>query len=282
MSKKTLTDLEAELDTAPNGVVPVVDTSPTDAMAMPGSVTQHGVVVERETFTRTPYATFCSTKSKSWGRLAIALPGLEDSDAVLVMPEPDMPIKLAPFRFSLVTARQFFAVMDQEGQIESCCLNKQLPGMKEFIESILVVLTPDGKSVAARMTWKTTKCAAAHKAIAALKMCETPKWGTLSEAHKQSLSAPHAWMRYTATSKLGPTRTSKSGPGAGYTYRAADAVILPTGPTEWMALSHVLTDKDAREVFAKVGEAYERRMRELEEAHAATQTAIEARNAKGR
>lgn len=210
---------------------------------------------------QTAYATFISNKSKLWPQLAVQIPGLQEPDVVLVRPKPDLPLKCSPFRFSLLTAKQYWADADDDGTLLRVSLSKPpfSAGMKEMVEAVVLVHLA-GEVHAARMTFKTTKCGAVKAAVSALAAASTPEWGKLSPAHEASLAAPRPYLRF-ITNVSCQRVTSKS---SGYAYWRADGVAVPTTPNDFIPLAKFFSSKANTDGLSEMKESHDRRLAEVE------------------
>lgn len=211
-----------------------------------------------------PYIVFASTRSESYGELAAKLPGLQDSDPVLVRPAPLMPLKLQPYRFYLMNARSYFVIFDNAGlPVRSTRDKSKTTGdsaWKDVIETVVLAVTPEGISPA-RCTFKTTKVKPARIAVDTLKLAQSEAWGKMTAAHQATLAVPHAQLRFTVTVSLKPG-TSRT---TGNRYVAANGVAQPTGIGDWKQVSEWWNDAANQAQLAECVKGWERRCQELKD-----------------
>ncbi len=244
MAKKSLM---SETALVPVGGLPAVFDAPPDDMAGGGK--------------RSAYVTFASQKSPSWGKLAAAVPGLQEPQPVLIRPDPYPPVALTPFRFHLIAAKQYWVRMNDAGDLIEVTRDRPEGETKliEFIETLALVHHGGGLT-AARVTFKRGMSGAAKTAVASLKLAATPEWGKLSPEHEASLSFPKPFGRFVVEVTAGK-RVSLS---SGYKYGFAGAAVSAAGPDEWVSIQRYFANEDTKQEFDTAYKGYERRISELE------------------
>lgn len=230
-------------------------------LGLPIPVAGGEIKVHKPDFEQGTFAMFFDRRSGMSPRLTAAIRDLQDGDPVLVLPEPELPIRLQPLRFSLFAAFGYFADVDQAGTILSAGHEKTEKLNREHVEAVVFIYLPE-RLVPARMTFKTTKCQAAHKAIAALKLAAEPGWAKLSPEHGTSMMAPYPWSRFSVSVRTS-TRTSRT---SGFKYVAADADIRPTGVTEWKLIGDSLKCPGFVQELRVAVKGYDRRLEEVKRA----------------
>jgi len=215
-------------------------------------------------FKASTYVTFASPrKTDQWLKFQTLFPGIQDGAQILVRPEPRPSIKLDPFRFHLIAARQFYAEVADDGVMLRVTWDRPTGQaaaiMKEHIDTMLLVYTKDGL-VPATCRFKTTKCGAVHKASDTLKLAMTPAWASLGEAYAKSLAAPEPWARFTATVTV-QARTARM---SGRKYIGANSTITPTAEAEWEAIAAFLNAPENVQALADVQDSFAIRLQELQ------------------
>jgi hypothetical protein len=212
------------------------------------------------TFALTPYVSFVDQRSPAFVKLSIHLRDLASGDPVLVLPDPQRPVKLSPMRFYLLQFFQHYSIVDSTGNItEMTRVAPEGPSdFKEHVESLILIangetLTP------ARCTFKTTKVNAIHSAIAALEDAATPDWSGRSPEHRASLAIPHAWARFISTVKL----KHATGKASGFAYVAASSTYSPAGPADWELLAKHLQDPAFIALSQATAKAFQDRISEV-------------------
>lgn len=214
-------------------------------------------------YQRTPYVLFVSPKGQTFSKVAQKIPDLQDGDPILVC--GDSYTRLNPFRFYLIQAFQHFSIVDSQGQITETTLDREkakadtIRRWLEHVETVLIVILPDGSLVPATCTFKSTKVNAAHKATEELrKAANTEEWAALSPEHKASAIAPWPYARFvaTVTTKRG---TSKNG----FAFVAANAFTRPTGLADWQALGDAFKDAEFKKLCEAVFYRYQDRIADI-------------------
>lgn len=215
-----------------------------------------------QTFIRTPYVQFISTKGQSFAEVAAVIRDLQDGDPVLRR-EDVRPVKLNPFKFYLINAFQHWSLVDNLGSIVKTTLDPEQGTANkwaEHVETLLIVQLPDGSLSPARCTFKTTKTNAIHAAIKARTQAEdADEWGGLSAEHKESLAVPAVWARYmtTVTLKRG------TGKASGFAFVAANGFVSPTGLADWKALAAAFQDGGFKKLADATRESFDTRVADL-------------------
>ncbi len=209
----------------------------------------------------TSYAVFAHPRSPSWATLSAAIPGLKEADVVIVRPKPLPPVKVDSPRFFLLKAKQFWAKFDNNGAMVKAWAEKPAGRTDDVIDTIVMLLLPDGSAEPARMRFKTTKSGPAKVAAAAKEACQEPEWGETSASHKAALAAPYPWMRV-VTSVTTKPRTSR---GSGNAYVQAEGTAHPATPNDWLALEAFFKREDYEDVLDGLTAAHNDRLAEIEE-----------------
>lgn len=230
----------------------------------PAAIGDAGAVVMYDPlFQGSAYVAFISTRSSSFGKLAVHIPDLGEGDPVLILPEPNKPRKLTPFRFYFLRAFQHFSEVDNGGglvrstfDIEEARRDRKL---LEHVETVLLVM--DGSEMfAARCTFKTTKVNAIHVAQKTLKMAQTADWGKQGPDYQATLGIHDPRLRFTTTVTL------KAGVGraSGLKYVAANGVVKPSTAGDFSVVGKYLQDAKFIQSLDRVVESWEGRRREIE------------------
>jgi hypothetical protein len=222
------------------------------------------ITVVRPLGEQTPYVVFAHPMSRVlWPKLSQAIAGLDEGDTVLVLPEPQRPVKLSPMRFMLLAAFQYWGRVTDTGELTAARTEPPTEDKREWkeqIESVLLVFA-ENRIIPAGMLWKTTKCGGVHRAIDALKLAANlEEWGKQSADHKLTLAVPVVWGRFVAQTKLAGAKTAK---GSGYTYRPATSLIFPTTAAEMKLLSDSFADDGFSAAMNAVQKRYEFRVSEV-------------------
>lgn len=250
MSKKSLVENESANQTG-------------TALALPAGFERQTDIV-RPSQSSVPYVTFASPKSKLWTTQSAAIPGLQEGDPILMRPNVD-PVRLQPFKFHLLTDRQFFAVTAQDGSLVKTFDKDNRPDTKttrtdEYVETVLLVYLPDGL-VFARCTFKGAKCPAAHKAGEALDQAnDLESWVKKSADHAISARLPHAFARFTCTCTNGPRRTAR---GSGLPYIPTQGNVAPVSAGDIQTLMQFFSVEDNKAKMQEAADNLRRRMDEV-------------------
>ncbi len=249
------------------GLAPIAE-----SLNLPAVVSGGEVAVNPRQFSLSPYVVFAEPRSSSWLGMAAVLPDLEAGDPVLVRQDPEPPLALTPFRFSLIESFPYYAMVDQSGEIQAATLNpdeaRANKNYRESIEAVVYVFLPCGGVIPARCTFKTVKCGAIHRAKAAIDLAQTTEWARLSPDHALTMRVPDPRLRLTAKVLLQP-RTSKrwtdkdGNPQGGYKYVAADAQIRPASIGDMQAIADLHNDPDTSAALASIRESHDRRVNEV-------------------
>lgn len=202
----------------------------------------------------TPYGVYINPKSKNWAQVAVTLPGLQEPDVVLFRAKPELPEKLSPLRFCVVTGWQYWCVEDDKGNILQASLVKDR-SMKECVECVILAFTSRGVE-ACRFNFKRTKAEPGRLALKALEQAAQPEWADVSPAHKATLAAPKPFLRFTVSSSC-TQRTARS---SGYTYWHAAGQVLPATPQDWAALKQYFSVEGWREELAAIEQEHAERV----------------------
>lgn len=223
------------------------------------------IVVVPPDVQQSSYVTFVHPSAKVYSKLAQCIPGVDLDDTVLILPEPRRPLKLAPMRFMLLAAMQYWAQFDEaEFTPTKTRLTPPEDGQKrawkEQIESVVLIVTAD-RLYPASMLWKSTKCGPFHRANDALKLAGDPEeWGKQSPDHALTCGVPVVWARFVAQVKLGKKTTSKT---SGYTYTPATSLIYPTTASELKLVTESFDKDTFRAELAAVQSRYTHRLEDV-------------------
>ena len=206
-----------------------------------------------------PYVTFAHPLSKLWGKIVGKYPDVSDGQPFLV--DGDSITKLSPMKYSLMTAKQYWAKGDQEGLTDVSLSERH--DFKENVEAV-VLLFVDGRVMPASCQFRSVKTGAIHPMVTALEQAQTPAWADLSPAHKETLVCQKPFMRFYGEVTILPARTSKS---SGYKYTPATVTVKPTAVAEWRVLAeHFNGESDQSKAFyAKLEEAADVFKRRIDE-----------------
>lgn len=213
-------------------------------------------------FQGTPYVSFVSSRGSGYVRLSSILPDLEEGSPVLILPQPEKPVLLDPFRYYLVASKYHYSEVDNRGEIVRSTFDRDKAKgdrqLLEHVEAIILVVLSD-RIVPATCTFKTTKLSGIQPAIEAFTTASTPEWGALSAEHKASLIVPDPRFRFVTTVRMRPG-TSRS---TGNNYIAAQGIVRPTGAADWKAIADWLKDQANRERVTAVKARFSRRLQEV-------------------
>jgi hypothetical protein len=234
---------------------PATSTAVVPAAPVGGAIDVRGPAMQQ-----TPYVIFASSKSPNWAKYVAAVPGLSEGDQLLIQPEPLPVVKLVPMRFMLLSARQFWTVLDGAGEVSEAFASADDADSKaqETIEAMVLVLH-GARVIPARVSFRTTKCKAAHVAIKAREYAATPDWADQSDDHKATLAVSEPALRFVATVRTS-LKTSRS---SGYKYQLATSVISPVTAAEMGQLAEFFGSDAGREQLIAVREGYERRVADI-------------------
>jgi len=205
-----------------------------------------------------PYVAFVHPMSPSWGSLSTKCPGLQESDPVLVGPG-DAARKLAPFKYHLLTAKQYWTKGDSQGNVTDWSLTSKAD-FGENVEAVILVMVDD-KLVPATCQFRTTKSGGVHPMVQALETSAGEDWAKLSPQHKETLVCQKPFMRFYGEVVVGPKRTSK---GTGRAYTPATVKVYPTTVAEWRVLSESFKSELFQKELEEAAEAFTRRMDDIQ------------------
>jgi hypothetical protein len=221
------------------------------------------IAVVTPAYQPTPYVLFVSPKGQTFAKVAQQIPDLQDGDAILI--RGDSYTRLNPFRFYLVQAFQHFSIVDSQGSITETTFDLETAKQdktrrwSEHVETVIIVIMPDGSLVPATCTFKTTKTNAAHKAIEEMRAAsEVVTWAERSPEHKASSFAPWPYARFVVTVTL-KRGTSKGG----FAFVAANAFTRPTGLADWQALAEAFKDDKFKKLCEAVYDRYQDRVADI-------------------
>ena len=208
----------------------------------------------------TPFVHICQPKSSDfYSKILSKYPGSVEGEAFLFMSYNGDLIKLNPFKFAPLNAKQFWVCTAQNGDVLQCSDTQQEYTKTEHwgddIISAILVYLPD-RIIPAMCEWRTTKCSGFGQAVEALKEASTPEWLKKSPEHAHTAVCNQPWMRFTATTIV-RSKPSKKEETAGSLYHYLVANIQPTGSVEWELLQKALVDNPAfHEDLNDVAEQY--------------------------
>jgi hypothetical protein len=196
--------------------------------------------------------------SALWTKIAISGTPAE-GEPYLFLPEPERPIRLDPFRFCPIAAKQYWGDISQSGELlaaSPCSVPNS--NLRERVECVVLVLS-DKFVTPANMTLTSVKAAVIHRAQAATKAAKEASWGDISEAHKASLEIPDPRFRFFVTSR---TRKfiSKSN---GFPYFGADGAVSPMDPLTYRKVAEFFADEENAALLNGIGDVYSRRVQAI-------------------
>jgi hypothetical protein len=200
-----------------------------------------------------PYIVFAHhNRSDEWSKLTSKYKDVNEGDMFLVK-EGDH-IRLDPAKLSWICHRQVWVLSNAAGEVQQASFTELPFPYKETVEAVVLIYL-EGHVFPANIQFRTTKCPAAHTMAKAQSECQSPSWGEISPAHKESLAVNQPFGRFYGEVALGPQRTSKS---SGLPYRPTTCRVFPTGAAEWRALhelsQHPDFDKMMNEAAARFTE----------------------------
>lgn len=225
------------------------------------------------TYAQVPYVVFAQPKATDqWTALATRLPGMQDGDQVLVWPEPRLPERLSPMRFTMVCCKQYW-VQKLPGGARGPVSVEQKPWKSDWAEEVhaacVVYVQRDGglEAVPASCTFKTVKTRAALSVKLQVEAAAREDWAGLSEVHR---------MAYAALAKpflrvVGTVSVQRSTGPTGNPMAKATASVVPASPAEWRALKELSEDPgdaatkrpSGRERLAALARSYHGRLATL-------------------
>lgn len=169
--------------------------------------------------------------------------------------------RLQPFKYSIVTARQYWSRGDNTGAVLETSLTEKPFPFKEIVEGVILVYLGD-KLIPATCQFRSTKTGGIKPMTAALLEAEdAAKWSAKGEAYKLSLVASKPFMRFYGTVSLGNAKTSKR---SGNPYIPASCMVHATTAVEWKMLGEHFSDLSWIEgPVTEVSKAFERRIDEV-------------------
>ena len=251
MAKQSLASRKEVVESNPGAGLPV------------GFGGESNIAVSAPLYQTNPYVLFVSPKGQTFAKIAQQIPDLQDGDPVLI--RGDKYTRLNPFRYYLIQAFQHFSVVDSLGKILETTLdpetakNDKARKWAEHVETVLIVILPDGSLVPATCTFKTVKTNAAHKSIEELKAAEDiDSWSERSPEHKASAVAPWPYARFVSTVTL-KRGTSKGG----FAFVSANAFTRPTGLADWQALGENFKDDNFKKLCESVYDRFQGRVADI-------------------
>lgn len=248
---------------------PVVET-PKEEIALPGFINQMPAMNQGEqlpafvkpAWMSAPVVMFAHPASLTfYPRIVAAHPGIATGAPVLIHPNNAPPVKLDPFKYMLIAAKQFFCSVDGQGNPVQCVVEPDDAHEKEYIDSLILVFTSDG-IIPATCQWRTTKCQAIHGAKDELEfITQNPdEWAKRSAEHQFASQMPHPYARFTCTVQM----QGKTAKGSGLPMQLASAIINPATPGDWKVLQAAFTDNEqVKKYLHDCTEAYKLRLRDI-------------------
>ena len=236
-----------------------------NALPAQGAVT---VPVEPEG-AKHPYVWFAHPLSPNdrFGRVSALVPGLKESDPVLILPEPAAPLKLDPFRFMLIDAVSYFGTVTGDWKLHQAWYDRPEPKIvggkrvDEYAEALIFAFTRDGV-YPATVRFKGAKLPALKAAVSALTECQTPEWVGKSPDHAVSVQAPRPYLRFTCSVSF-RKRVVKSGEMEGKPYYASVGEIKPASAADWAAVSDYARDADRQALYSEARRSFAMRQDEI-------------------
>jgi hypothetical protein len=182
-----------------------------------------------------PYVVFVHhNRADEWSKVTSRYKDVTEGDLFLVRNGDVRPLN--PAKFGWLCHRQFWVQSNPAGDMVATSFAELPFPYKESVEAVVLVYLDD-EVFPANVTFRTTKCPAAHELARAMLNCQTPEWGANSLAHKESMAVNQPFGRFYGEVVLGPQRVGKQ---SGMTYRPTLCRVFPTGAAEWRAL-HALS-----------------------------------------
>ena len=209
---------------------------------------------------RVPYIQFVYTKSKNYAAIIQKIPTIREGEPVLLLPEPANPIKLAPFKFFLLSASEYWGQYNQQGELLASSSTKPdapnaKPKWDQTIEAAVLVILDD-RLVPASVRFKTTTCPAVTKSMFAASEVKTEAWGKKGPEYAFTLRCDQPRLRFTTHA----VRVEKTNREKGTTYPSMEAAIHPTKGEEFTLLQAFWKDADAVQLLNDVASAYRKRV----------------------
>lgn len=183
-----------------------------------------------------PYIAFAQPAAKDqFKTLMQHFPDIQDGDPILIFPDATAPIRLQPFRCSLIAAKQYYAEMipGSNGKVKANHIN-DAGGYSERIFAALLLYLPD-RVLAVTVLAKTTKCPAFATLAKAVEAAASPDWMKQGPAFEQAVAACAAPTARVVATITVSGKTSKNA----QVYVATRAHIAPTTATEWKLLQTI-------------------------------------------
>lgn len=218
--------------------------------------------LQRELFT-SPYVQFMDSRAGNYSDVIQKIGNVPAGTPVLIFPDgrvyrlDNMQYWLTPFRF------QHWSVLDQKNTpLQSAVDVDKIPNdgkrWAEFVETVALVMTPDG-IFPARIGFKTTKTPAAHEVYNSLNECinNPDKWAAQSVDHATAMAIiPQAWLRMHGIVQL------KTGKGD-YDYIQANATVKPTSAGQFATIVAALNHPDCKKLLQSCIEGHNERIEEI-------------------
>ncbi len=249
MAKKSLAAAVAE----------PVETKETTALALPGGLGGSVAgIVPAENPLNLDWVQFYDYRAKNSAKIKAKVPGVQDADPILIQTNGDI-TKLAPFRFHLLKAFQYWARNDGQGKpLEVRTEDPKNKDFVETIESVILVHAPGGVVVATNRAARALT-AGMHTVIQELDVCQTPEWLGRSAAHRETSSIGIPAFRFVAEL----TSFKKTG-NSGSVYRLSEATCTPNvNLSEVRAAAEFVQSAEGQAILQKFVDAHENRKREV-------------------
>lgn len=229
---------------------------------LPSSIANAEIsVISTETFDQIPFVVFAQPKSVDvWAKLVAVNPQVQEGEIYLLRPNPYPPLRLPDFRFTLIHAKQMWAIENPQGKATKISYEDQEkdPAYCEVNET--VVLVHLDAIVPARCVFKRTKADAFRTCMQALATCQKPEWATFSEAHAMTVSIQDPRFRF--VTKVGVTKGT--GKKTGLPFYAADGTIIPTDMVVFKKICDFFTDPTCDKQLQAVLDSYKWRLGEMD------------------
>lgn len=204
----------------------------------------------------TIYGFYASSRSKNYDKCIKA--GANEGDAV-VMVEGNL-VVCKTLKYFLAAAFACRSKMENDGNISAVNLDARTYSVatpdEHYVTLLLVFI--NNKLIPCKFDFRTTKSQAASTPIQMLHQSILPEWGSLSEAHRNTMSFQIPWGRVVTE-----TTTQRRVSAKGMAYHQAMANSRPASVDEMKALTEFASNQDNLDLFSRVQADYEKRCEEL-------------------
>lgn len=211
---------------------------------------------------QSPYICFAHPKrSDEWAKITSKTGRApEEHDMFLIESNNVTPLPVA--KLGWMCHKQYWCETNAVGEVIRVSF-AEYPDFKEHIEAVVLVYFDD-RITPANVCFRTTKCGAAKSLSDALLDAATVAWGEKSPAHRDSMVCSQPFFRFYGDVKLGPTRVSKSGKGAGNAYKPLVCDVKPTTTVEWQLQKAFCEDPATQDLLSSAANRFESRVKEMQ------------------